>query len=178
MARMNPDGLNEQQERFCQEYLVDLNGKHAAIRAGYSEATAQEQASRLLSHAKVEARVQELMEQREKRTEVTQDQVLAELARVAFYKPSRVLRVSGDGEVDVDYRKASPDDLDMVLETKRSYSKEGGSYSLKRMDKMKALELLGRHLGMFKDKVEHSGDIPTSTAVIIIPQGQREAAGD
>lgn len=70
------DSLNPRQVRFCDEYLIDLNGKHAAIRAGYAPASAEVHASRLLSDAKVQARITELMAKREKRTEVTQDMVL------------------------------------------------------------------------------------------------------
>lgn len=145
------DRLTPKQERFCQEYLIDLNGTQAAIRAGYSADSADVEGSRLLVNAKVAARIEELTAERSKRTEITQDQVLQELAKIAFYRGSRVLRVNEDGEVDVDYRGASAEDLDQILEVKRSVTKEGGSYSIKRFDKLAGLEKVGKHLGMFKD---------------------------
>ena len=67
------------QARFVEEYLIDLNGKQAAIRAGYSPATAEQQASRLLRNVKVASVVAALMEERSERTKITQDAVLKEL---------------------------------------------------------------------------------------------------
>lgn len=71
MAKLTP-----KQKVFVAEYLKDLNATQAAIRAGYSERTAQEQSSRLLSNVIVKAAVEEAMQRREKRTEITQDYVL------------------------------------------------------------------------------------------------------
>ena len=70
------------QSRFVQEYLVDLNGKQAAIRAGYSAKTAEVQASRLLRNAKVQQALQAAMQARSRRTEVTADRVVAEFAKL------------------------------------------------------------------------------------------------
>ena len=77
--------LTPKQQRFVEEYLIDLNATQAAIRAGYSEKTANEQASRLLANVNVSAAVQAAMQERSKRTEITQDEVLRrwwELANV------------------------------------------------------------------------------------------------
>jgi phage terminase small subunit len=70
------DELTPKQRQFVQEYLVDMNGTQAAIRAGYSKKTANEQASRLLANVNVKAALQHATEERSKRTEITQDQVL------------------------------------------------------------------------------------------------------
>src|SRR6478736_4951624 len=83
--------LNDRQRRFVEQYLVDLNATQAAIRAGYSAATASEQASRLLANVKVAAAIAEAQAARSRRTEVTADRVVLELARVAFGDPRRVL---------------------------------------------------------------------------------------
>jgi phage terminase small subunit len=83
MSKRNKDGLTDQQERFCEEYLKDLNGKEAAARAGYSPATSQEQASRLLKHPLVRQRVDALMEKRAKRTALSADRVLENIERIA-----------------------------------------------------------------------------------------------
>ena len=74
--------LEEQQKMFCQKYLVDFNGTKAAIKAGYSKKTAAEQASRLLKKVKVQTYLQQLIEKRNKRTNITQDDVVADIIKV------------------------------------------------------------------------------------------------
>jgi phage terminase small subunit len=76
--------LHRKQARFVEEFLVDLNGKQAAIRAGYSPKTAEVQASRLLNYPKVRVALEDAMQARSKRTEVTVDRVVTEHARIAF----------------------------------------------------------------------------------------------
>ena len=75
--------LTDRQARFCEEYLIDLNATQAAIRAGYSEKTANEQGARLLANVSVQEKIAELKAERAKRTEMTQDSVIQELAAVA-----------------------------------------------------------------------------------------------
>ena len=74
--------LTAKQKRFCDEYMIDMNGKQAAIRAGYSEHTAEQQGSRLLSKAKVFAGIQRLIDERAERVEVDADYVVTELRKV------------------------------------------------------------------------------------------------
>jgi len=83
--------LNVKQNRFVDEYLIDLNGKQAAIRAGYSEKTAEVQASRLLSNAKVEAAIKLKMDERSERTEITQDMVLSRYWMIATADPRKLI---------------------------------------------------------------------------------------
>ena len=71
--------LTDRQARFCQEYIVDLVGTQAAIRAGYSPKTANQQAVRLLANVSVQAEIQRLMAARSERVEITQDEVLRRL---------------------------------------------------------------------------------------------------
>src|SRR5215210_6648755 len=85
MTRGYDMSLTDKQARFAQEYLLDLNGKQAAIRAGYSEDTAEQQAARLLRNVKVCARVEVLKAERAARVQVTADDVLREVVRCAFY---------------------------------------------------------------------------------------------
>lgn len=132
----NPKDLTLQQHKFVKEYLTDFKGKQAAIRAGYSPKTADQQASRLLKLAKVKAVVEKGMKDHADRLQITTDKVVAELGRIAFGNPERD------------------------------------------SDKLKALELLGKHLGMFQDvsKVEHSGTIegaPGKFEIVIV-----DAAGE
>ena len=74
--------LNEKQKQFCEEYIIDLNGTQAAIRAGYSKKTANEQASRLLAKVNVQTYLKHLIEKRNKRTNITQDDVVADIIKV------------------------------------------------------------------------------------------------
>ena len=84
---------NDRQEKFCQEYIVDLNQTQAAIRAGYSKKTADVQASRLLTNVKIQARIQELMQKREQRTEITADKVLQRWWDIATADPNDIIHL-------------------------------------------------------------------------------------
>lgn len=76
-------GLNEKQKQFCDEYLIDLNGTQAAIRAGYSPKTANEQAARLLANVSIQDYIAELQNKRNKRVQITQDEVVEKIIEVA-----------------------------------------------------------------------------------------------
>lgn len=80
------DNISFKQKRFVQEYLKDANGTQAAIRAGYSEKTANEQAARLLAKASVKAYLKKLQRAREKRVEISVDKVLQGFASIAYEK--------------------------------------------------------------------------------------------
>ena len=172
--------LTERQKRFADEYLVDLNGKQAAIRAGYSERTAEAQASRLLSNVKVQHHIQKRRKERVERTEITQDMVLFELAAIAFSNAADYAQVvekeatlqTEDGDeiqvLDKDgnpvmYRTVEPVlTADLTDRQKRALSviKKGrDGFEIKPYDKLRALELIGKHIGMFADKVEVSGEV-------------------
>lgn len=141
--------LTELQARFVSEYLIDLNATQAVRRAGYhckSDEAAAAQGSRLLSYAKVKQAIQDAMEDREARTNITQDRVLAELAAIAFADPGDYQRVRrgrltliGTEDITKEKRRA-------VQGYRRT--KDGPEVVLG--DKIKALELLGKHLGLFE----------------------------
>ena len=142
--------LNEKQKRFVSEYIIDLNAKQAAIRAGYSPKGAEPQASRLLSNAKIQVEIAKAMEDRGKRTGITQDRVLAELSAIAFAKATDYVEVDDDGSV-----KIKPT-AELTEEQKKAIAsiKEGANgIEIKLTDKTKALEMLSRHLGLFNDKL-------------------------
>lgn len=143
--------LTDKQRRFVDEYLIDLNATQAAIRAGYSAKTADQQGSRMLANVKVKQAVAEKQAQRSKRTGVNQDRVVLELAKVAFAKMTDI--VDSKGRIKED---ASPDDLACIesIKYKESDNEYGGSVEreVKIASKLKALELLGKHLGMWSDK--------------------------
>lgn len=88
---MAHDKLNAKQAAFVDEYLVDLNATQAAIRAGCSAITASQAGERLLRNVEIQTAITKRMNDREKRTEITQDRVIKEMARVAFGDPRRVM---------------------------------------------------------------------------------------
>jgi phage terminase small subunit len=158
--------LSPKQKRFVHEYLIDLNATQAAIRAGYSERTAKSIGQRLLTYVDVQAAIQEAMKKREKRTEITQDKVLKELAKLAFADIKDFLSFRTEKTI-VDHDKETGEpiiDYAHVVELKDSDQVDGslisevqlknGELKFKLHDKVKALEMCGRHLGMFKDKAE------------------------
>lgn len=128
--------LTPKQSAFVQEYLIDLNATQAAIRAGYSERTANEQASRLMKNPAVKAAIEAAQEARAERTEITQDYVITNLALVVerCLQRAPVVTMSGNQVQDEEGRDVW------------QFNAPGAN---------KALELLGKHLGMFSDKVQH-----------------------
>lgn len=160
--------LNAKQRRFVDEYLIDLNATQAAIRAGYSAKTANEQGSRLLANVSVQAALSDRMKDRERRTEITQDKVLAELAKIGFadirnalaWGPEVMVVDEETGETAVSNGvalipsgKIDDDTASAISEI----SQTAQGIKIKMHDKRAALVDIGRHLGMFKDKVEVTG---------------------
>lgn len=147
------DNLTVKQRMFVEEYLIDLNATQAAIRAGYSAKTADQQGSRMLANVKVQQAIAERMAERSKRTGVNQDRVVLELSKIAFLKMTDV--VDRNGAIKQD---ASEDDLACIesIKYKESDNEYGGSVEreVKVASKLKALELLGKHLGMWNDKLD------------------------
>lgn len=145
--------LTEKQQRFVDEYLIDLNATQAAIRAGYSAKTADVQGSRMLGNVKVQQAISEAMAERSKRTGVNQDRVVLELAKIAFVKMTDI--VDNQGRI-----KSSATEYDLAciesMKYKESESDTGSSVEreVKISPKLKALELLGKHLGMWNDKLD------------------------
>lgn len=178
--RRSKAGLTARQRRFVEEYLVDLNATQAAIRAGYSARTAQEQASRLLSNVMVAEAIAEDMKARAARTEITQDRVLAELAKIAFADQRAVMTWGPSGVKLVSSDTLTDDQAAIVAEVSETTSATGGSLKLKTHDKVGALKLLGEHLGMFKQKVELTGKdgAPIEQRTTVVDEAKVKAAID
>lgn len=165
--------LNAKQAQFVAEYLVDLNATQAAIRAGYSEATAQEQGSRLLSNVMVQAALQRAMAERGKRTEISQDRIIQELALIAFADMRDYAVIDAGGGVTLKPFEEMPEGASRVvgkIKEKRKLLSSGegdgdnvvldSQLEYGHWDKVKALELLGKHMGLWTDKLKVSGDGP------------------
>lgn len=166
--------LTPKQAAFVREYLIDLNGTQAAIRAGYSERTANEQAARLLANVSVSKAVAEAQAERADRLEITADRVLAELAKIGFADMRDVASwgetvVDEDGKPIHGVKIVSSDRLtDSAAAAISEIAETPAGLRIKLHDKRAALVDMGKHLGMFTDKVEHSGVIQVASTVEFI----------
>lgn len=175
--------LTDKQRRFVDEYLVDLNATQAAIRAGYSQKTAGQIGEQNLKKLEIAQAIQEAQAARSKRTNITQDMVLRELAKIGFSDIRKVVRwgrtelrvadAEEDGATEVHHGLAliGADEIDDDTAAAISEISEGREgLKVKFHDKKGALVDIGRHLGMFKDRIEHSGPgggpIPTMPTTI------------
>ena len=150
--------MTKKQKRFVEEYLIDLNATQAAIRAGYSPDTAKSIGSENLTKPDIQARIAKAMAERSRRTGVNADRVIMELAKIAFVNASDVI----DADTATVKADALPEDTAAIQSVKvKTFGEDGLEREVKMADKLKALELLGKHLGMFKDKVELSGSLET-----------------
>lgn len=156
---------------FCEEFLVDLAPKQAAIRAGYAESYAREAHEWLKEGAPrekrvVRMRVEEMLAARSARVGVNADRVVRELARLAFADITDV--------VDTNWATVKPDatkdDTAVIASIKIKSGDDFIEREVKLCDKVKALELLGKHLGMYTDRVVLTDDRPT--IVDNIPGGE------
>lgn len=150
--------LTAKQAAFVKEYLVDLNATQAAIRAGYSGRTAEKIGSENLHKPEIQDAIQAAMHQRSKKTEITAERVLEELARIAFADATKLARVV-DGEDGPLVELTPTSELSEAQRSAIAGIKQGKyGVEIASCDKLKALELLGRHLAMFTDKTESKVD--------------------
>lgn len=155
--------LTAKQQRFVEEYLIDLNATQAAIRAGYSPATAYSIGSELLNKPEIRARVDIALADRSKRTGINADLVLEELGKL--------MRVNADDVINMDDATVKSDasraDTAAIASVKvKVIPTEDGQIverEVKMHDKLKAIELVGKHLGMFQNKLELSGQVNTNS---------------
>jgi phage terminase small subunit len=161
--------LPPKQEAFVQEYLIDLNATAAYGRAGYKAKgnVAEAAASRLLRNVKVQVRIQEAMQARSVATGITAERVLQELALLGFSDIGQVLDFTGTDPhlrpcntiPEVARRVLASVKVKRSMEGTGEWAKEVEVTEFKLWDKLAALEKLGKHLGMFAEKHEHSGTI-------------------
>ena len=147
-----PDHLTVLEEAFVKEYLVDLSPTKAARRAGYSAKSAKTLGPRVFKRPDVQTAIRKAMEERAKRTEVDADKVVQQLARIAFADMKNYVEYGPGGVTLKQSGKVDGTVVGSVSETK-----EGIRFTL--APKIPALELIGRHLGMFNDKMELSGNL-------------------
>lgn len=155
--------MTDAQKRFCDEYLIDLNATRA-YKVAYprckKDETANAASSRMLRNVKVQEYISEKQKEIEKRTEVTQDMVIKELAKIAFLDIRKLYTENGQlkNVADIDSDTAGAISSLETLEEYEGYGddreKIGDTQKVRLLDKTKALELLGRHLGIFNDKID------------------------
>lgn len=153
--------LTNKQKKFIDEYLVDLNATQAAVRAGYSPDTAGSIGAENLKKPEIKSRIDKAMAERSRRTGINQDRVLQELARIGFAKITDVV----DPETAEIRTDASDDDLACIQSIKIKPNEFGTEREVKLYDKKSALVDLGKHLGLFKDKVELTGDMDLNITI-------------
>lgn len=140
--------LNDRQKRFVEEYLIDLNATQAAIRAGYSKKTAGSIGQENLKKPEIAAEIKRRQDAQVKRTEITQDFVLTELMKIAKANGSDFAVIGKRNHVSlVPTEELPPEKRAAVYGIKKG--KNG--IEVKTYDKIRALELIGKHLGMFKE---------------------------
>lgn len=141
--------LTPKQQRFVAEYTVDFNATAATIRAGYSKKTAAQQGYNLLQMPEIQAAVQAEIANRQDRTQITGDQVVEELAKIAFSNGADFAKVVTEctfPSLELVSTAELPKEKQAVI---AGYKQTQYGVEIKLHDKVKALELLGKHFGLF-----------------------------
>lgn len=157
--------LSAKQRIFCEEFVIDGNGTQAAIRAGYSKAAAKEQASRSLTNVNVSAYVNHLRSIAAKATGITAQRILEEYAKIAFADLTDFVEEDEYGALTL--KSLSEMKNTPVLKSIRKT--KTGALEVTGWDKLKALQDLGRHVGLFTDKVDlttNGNDLPPTEVTI------------
>jgi len=149
--------LTAKQQRFVEEYLVDLNATQAAVRAGYSDRTAYSVGPENLKKPGIVAALTDARAKRSERTEITADRVLEEYAKIAFSDMRAFAKWGPDGVTLIKSDKLPEGAALCVAEVSETKTQFGGSIKFKLHDKKGALDSVARHLGMFTERVELTG---------------------
>ncbi|MPM95807.1 hypothetical protein SDC9_142962 [bioreactor metagenome] len=152
--------LTKKQQRFVEEYLIDLNATQAAIRAGYSTESAKEIGCENLTKPNIKEAIDREMAERSKRTGINADRIIQELAKIAFLNPTDVIDMD---EATIRGTSKREDTAAIAsVKVKRIPTDNGDivEREVKTYDKIKALDLLGKHIGLFTDKLKVEGAIP------------------
>jgi phage terminase small subunit len=151
MAKDKISGLTDKQERFCQEFIIDMNATQAALRSGYSGKTAHSIGAENLTKPEIQSRLTELKKVLSEKVSITQEMVLNELAKVGFSNLQDYFEDDLSPKSLSELSESKGRALSSIKKTIVTY--EGGStetVEFKLHDKIKSLELLGKHLGFFE----------------------------
>lgn len=133
-----------------EEYLIDLNATQAAIRAGYSPSTAYSIGNENLRKPEIKSEIDKAIAERSKRTGINADRILQELGKLGFVNIADVVDLETGKVKD----SASDEDLACIQSIKIKPTEWGTEREVKFYDKKSTLELMGKHLGMWTDKLE------------------------
>ena len=160
--------LTDKQEMFCKEYLIDLNATQAAIRVGYSVKTAEAQSSRLLTNVNIQERITELKESRSNRIEMNADGVLKELKNWVEGDYTDLMMLTAK-----QIKELAPEIRRLITGFKRTTRRIPGTdeeeiqIEIKFIDKIKAMEMISKHIGFYEKDNSQSNKQP-----IIISLGE------
>lgn len=154
--------FTEQQKKFCDEYLIDCNGRRAAMAAGYSTKSADQMGYQLLKHPLVREYLRKGIQKNTKRNNISADRVLQEIAKVAFASLGAFMSIDKDGNIQFKLQNnkkldAKADPLGVLSQFEQETYMDGRGENaqlvkktkIKLLDKMKALDMLGRYLMLF-----------------------------
>ncbi len=153
--------MTKKQKLFVEEYLIDLNATQAAIRAGYSPDTAGSIGGENLKKPEISAAIAKAMAERSRRTGINQDRILQEIAKLALVNIDDVVDLE-TGEIK---ESATKEDLACIQSIKIKPTEFGTEREIKFYDKKGSLEMAGKHLGMFKDKLELEADMDLNITI-------------
>lgn len=164
-AAKRKQSLTPRQERFVQEYLKDLNATQSAIRAGYSKRNADKIGSQLLGKSRVASAIAKGKERLAVKAAVTAEEIVKEMAKIGFANMQDYIRISADGDPYIDLSNLTREQAAALAETTVEDFTEGRGddardvrrVRIKFHDKMSALVNLGKHVGLFPDRHEHTG---------------------
>lgn len=148
------DGLSPRMRLFVHYYLIEPNATQAAIKAGYSEKTAHVQGPRMLGNVRILEAINAGMSTLYKRLDITAERVLQELAKIGFSDMRSFVRWGSSGVQLKNSEDLSDEDAAAVAEVSETITKDGGSIKFKLHDKKGALELMGKNLKLFTEKVD------------------------
>ncbi len=163
--------VTDRMVEFVNQYLIDLNGTKAAERSGYSADSAQEIASQLLARPDIRALIEEAQKARIDRTQLSQDLTVNEIKVIAFSDVADFVLVKENGVIEQrpfsELKKEQTRCVKKIKQTVRTAQSSDGTVihqtavlELELYDKVKSLELLGRHLGIFNDRLTLDGALP------------------
>lgn len=160
--------LSPKQQRFVEEYLIDLNATQAAIRAGYSSRTAHSIGEENLRKPELAAAIEAAQKKRSARLEISADRVVQELALIGFSNMQDYMKATDAGDPYLDFSGLTREQAAALAEVTIEDFKDGrgeGARDVRRVkfklaDKRAALVDIGRHLGMFTDKMKHELELP------------------
>lgn len=174
MTTNKPKPLAPMQQRFVEEYLLDLNATQAAIRAGYAAANADKQASQLLGNPRVAGAVAAAMEKRAAKTEIKADRILRELATIGLADMRNYVTFGKDGDILLDFSGMPEEATRAISEITQEEFLDGRGDDARTVRRTKfklhaktpALELLGKHLAMWVDRQRLETGTPVEIRIV------------